>query len=574
MFSFKDRSTIKETLNRYSFDVLVIGGGITGAGIALDAASRGLSVALVEMQDFAAGTSSRSTKLVHGGLRYLKQLEVGLVAEVGREREIVYGNAVHVTQPEWMLLPLYKEGTFGKMTTRAALMLYDRLAQVKKNERHQILSRTEALEKVPQLKEEGLRGAGYYVEYKTDDARLTIEVLKKAVEYKAICLNYAKVTDFVYQKKKLIGAQVRDELTGEQLTIHAHQIINATGPWVDEVRKKDKVSNKKTIRHTKGVHIVFDQKKLPLEQAIYFDNADGRMIFAIPRDGKTYVGTTDNFYGDDLKHPTATKEEISYLIDALHFIFPIVPLSFEDVESSWAGIRPLISQEGKNPSEISRKDEIWVSPSGLLTIAGGKLTGYRQMAETIVDRIVKMKKFKHASPCMTKELSLSGAKGLNAINFQDYVSNKLKEGITLGISPEESKRLVQRYGTNVDDLFKFAKSYVANKGIAEKQTEVNSTLDHVEQSSISNQAEEQKEELPIALYAELLYAIYYEMAITPSDFFIRRSGYMNFNRQLVERYKTSMIEVMATTIGYSEHEKISYTLQLDQLIEEAKNPLK
>ena len=563
MFSFKDRSTILGTLNSYSFDVLVIGGGITGAGIALDAASRGLSVALVEMQDFAAGTSSRSTKLVHGGLRYLKQLEVGLVAEVGREREIVYSNAVHVTQPEWMLLPLYKEGTFGKMTTRAALSLYDRLAQVKKNERHKILSRNETLDKVPQLKEEGLRGAGYYVEYKTDDARLTIEVLKKAVEYKALCLNYAKVTDFVYQKKKLIGAQVRDELTGEQITIHAHQIVNATGPWVDEVRKKDKVKNKKHVRHTKGVHIVFDQEKLPLQQAIYFDTADGRMIFAIPRDGKTYVGTTDVFYGDDLINPTATKEEVSYLLDALKFIFPKIVLSSEDVESSWAGIRPLISQEGKDPSEISRKDEIWVSPSGLLTIAGGKLTGYRQMAETIVDRIVKTKKFKHASSCLTKELSLSGAKGLNAINFHDYVTNKSKEGLALGISPEESKRLVQRYGTNVDDVYKYAKSYAANNKLDLTDATLNPT-----------EAQEQDAQLPIALYAELLYAIHHEMAITPSDFFIRRSGYMNFNIQLVEQYKTSMIEVMATTLGYSEHQKISYTLQLDQLIEEAKNPMK
>ena len=161
MFSFKERPNILNTLNSFTFDVLVIGGGITGAGIALDAASRGLSVALVEMQDFAAGTSSRSTKLVHGGLRYLKQLEVGLVAEVGREREIVYENAVHVSQPEWMLLPLYKEGTLGKMTTRAALSLYDRLAQVRKDERRKVLLKKETLANVPFVKKESLRGVGY-----------------------------------------------------------------------------------------------------------------------------------------------------------------------------------------------------------------------------------------------------------------------------------------------------------------------------------------------------------------------------------------------------------------------------
>ena len=545
MFSFKERPNILNTLDSYTFDVLVIGGGITGAGIALDAASRGLSVALVEMQDFAAGTSSRSTKLVHGGLRYLKQLEVGLVAEVGREREIVYENAVHVTQPEWMLLPLYKEGTLGKMTTRAALALYDRLAQVRKDERRQILSKKEALEKVPLLKTKGLRGAGYYVEYKTDDARLTFEVLKKAVEYRAICLNYARVMDFVYKKKKIVAANVRDEISGEQITIHAHQIVNATGPWVDDVRKMDKITNKKTIRHTKGVHIVIDQKMLPLEQAVYFDTEDGRMVFAIPREGKTYVGTTDTFYEEDLIQPSATKEDVDYLLNAIRFIFPDAMLTKQDIESTWAGVRPLISQEGKDPSEISRKDELWVAPSGLLTVAGGKLTGYRQMAETIVDKVVKLKKFKHATECITKELSLSGARGLNSLNFEDYVANKARVGTELGISLYDTQRLVRKYGTNVDEVFQYVK------------TVHNCELD-----------------IPAALYAELLYAIYFEMVMTPCDFLIRRTGYLYFNIALVEQYKEAILEIMSNILGYSESEAVFYRAQLEQFVDEAKNPMK
>lgn len=547
MFSFKERPILLNTLNSYTFDVLVIGGGITGAGVALDAASRGLSVALVEMQDFAAGTSSRSTKLIHGGLRYLKQLEVGLVAEVGREREIVYENAVHVTQPEWMLLPLYQNGTLGKVATRAGLTLYDRLAQVKKGERRRMLTKQETLEKVPFLKEDGLRGAGYYVEYKTDDARLTLEVLKKAVEYQAVCLNYAKVTDFVYDKKKIIAAHVRDEIAGEQITIHAHQIVNATGPWVDEVRKldKDKATNGKNIRHTKGVHVVFDQKKLPLKQAVYFDTEDGRMVFAIPRDNKTYVGTTDTFYDDDPIQPTATKEDVDYLINAIGYIFPSIRVTREDVESTWAGVRPLIFQEGKDPSEISRKDEIWIAPSGLLTVAGGKLTGYRQMAETIVDKIVKTKKFKHASKCITKELSLSGARGVNSFNFGDYVANKSRAGINLGISYDEAYRLVRKYGTNVDIVFQYLK-----------------TMNSIEQA------------IPLALYAELLYTIYYEMAMTPCDFFIRRTGGLYFNIEAVEQHKEAVLEIMGNILGYSESEKIFYLMQLEQYIDEAKNPMK
>ncbi|KGR91229.1 glycerol-3-phosphate dehydrogenase [Ureibacillus massiliensis 4400831 = CIP 108448 = CCUG 49529] len=542
MYSFKERPKIVNTLNSYSFDVLVIGGGITGAGIALDAASRGLSVALVEMQDFAAGTSSRSTKLVHGGLRYLKQLEVGLVAEVGREREIVYENAVHVTKPEWMLLPIYKEGSLGSITTSLALKVYDRLAQVRKNERRKMLSKKQTLDKVPFLKNQGLKGAGYYVEYKTDDARLTIEVIKKAIEYNAVCLNYARVTDFVYKKKRIVAANVRDEITGETITIHAHQIVNATGPWIDEVRNLDHAKkNKKHLRLTKGIHIVLDQKKLPLDQALYFDTQDDRMVFAIPRDGKTYVGTTDTFYDGDPIAPVANKEDVDYLLGAISYIFPDLSISAEDVESTWAGVRPLIYEEGKDPSEISRKDEIWTAPSGLMTIAGGKLTGYRQMAEEIVDRIVKKHRFKHATKCMTKALALSGAKGLNSRNFNDYIKNKAKVGESLGFSYEEALALTSKYGTNVDDVFTHTRTY--NKI---------------------------KDKLPLSLYAELHYSIEKEMVYTPSDFFIRRTGLLYFDISAVQKYKETVIDIMSERIGYSENEKFIYKTQLDQFISWAK----
>lgn len=394
MFSSAQRESFIETLDAYSFDVLVIGGGITGAGIALDAVSRGLSVALIDMQDFAAGTSSRSTKLVHGGLRYLKQLQVGVVAEVGKERAIVYENGVHITTPQWMLLPFYKGGSFGPYSTSLGLKVYDKLAQVNKSERRKMLNAKETLQKEPLLKKEGLLGGGYYVEYRTDDARLTIEVIKKAVELGAVCLNYVKAEEFKYENEKITGVVVRDQISSRTWTIQSNSVVNATGPWVDEVRKKDQISNNKQLRLTKGVHIVIDQSRFPLQQSVYFDTPDGRMVFAIPRDGKTYVGTTDTFYKENPINPVATDEDITYLMDTIHDIFPEVQITQKDVESSWAGVRPLIFKEGKDPSEISRKDEIWESPSGLLTIAGGKLTGYRKMAENIVDKIVEKNNLK------------------------------------------------------------------------------------------------------------------------------------------------------------------------------------
>lgn len=543
MFSFKDRTKILDTLNRYAFDVLIIGGGITGAGIALDAASRGLSVALVEMQDFASGTSSRSTKLVHGGLRYLKQREFGLVSQVGREREIVYENAVHVTTPVKMILPIYKEGTLGSFSTSVALRLYDQLAGVKKSEKRKMLSKKETLDLVPLLKEEGLKGSGEYVEYKTDDARLTIEVLKKAVEFQAVCLNYAKVIEFVYQKKKLVGAKVRDEISGETITIHAAQIVNATGPWVDKIQALDVKQKKKNLILSKGIHIVIDQSKFPLQHAVYFDTQDGRMIFAIPRESKVYVGTTDTFYHGDPALVQATKEEVEYLIESIQNKFPKVTLSSNDVESTWAGIRPLIMEKGKNPSEISRKDEIWESPSGLLSIAGGKLTGYRKMAQEVVDKIVKKHRFRHANSCVTEDLSLSGAKGINASNFINYVKNKARIGTELGLTYEEAEKLVQRYGTNIDDIYQCLKA-----------------IEHLNGN------------IPLSLYAELLYSIYYEMVMTPCDFFIRRTGYLYFDMNKVEKYKDEVINIMSNIIGYSENEKLFYKIQLEQLIEEAKNP--
>jgi glycerol-3-phosphate dehydrogenase len=550
MFSSKKRTEFIHELENNNFDIIVIGGGITGAGIALDAAGRGLSTCVLEMQDFAAGTSSRSTKLIHGGLRYLKQLELKIVAEVGRERAVVYENGPHVTRPEWMLLPFYKGSTLGKHTTNIGLKLYDFLAKVDKHEQRIMLSPEGALQKEPLLKQEGLLGAGYYVEYKTDDARLTIEVLKKAVEFGVKAINYVKVIDLIYDELgNLIGVVAENQISKERHKIFAKKIINATGPWVDTIRKMDQSKKGKALHLTKGIHLVFSKEIFPLQQAIYFDTRDGRMIFAIPRDNKTYVGTTDTDYKGNIQHPVMEQVDLDYLLEAINDMFPSLNLTQEHVESSWAGLRPLIAEEGINhPSEISRKDEMFFSDSGLISMAGGKLTGYRHMAEDVVNKIVRQLKDEEGilySESNTKNLPISGGDVSGSKGFEKFFSRKVKVAAEYGIDEKTAEKLIKRYGSNVDILFQIYEK----KHLKAKQ-----------------------ENMDPILFSELLYAIEFECCYQPTDFFIRRTGALFFDIQMVKEEKETVIVFMQKYLNWSAEEKEKYEMELNQYIIESTNP--
>ncbi|NEW07492.1 glycerol-3-phosphate dehydrogenase/oxidase [Paenibacillus sp. SYP-B3998] len=555
-FSGLQRTELLSKMSEQTFDLIVIGGGITGAGIALDAQSRGLRTALVEMQDFAAGTSSRSTKLVHGGLRYLKQLEVKVVAEVGKERAIVYENGPHVTTPEWMLLPFYKGGTFGKFSTSLGLRMYDFLAGVKRSERRRMFRPEETLAHEPLLKKNELKGGGYYVEYRTDDARLTIEVMKKAVELGVVAVNYAKVEELLMKDGKLVGVRVADQMDGRtghgaSYALYASKIVNAAGPWVDTLREMDHSKRGKTLHLTKGVHLVFDQSRFPLQQAIYFDTPDGRMVFAIPRDGKTYIGTTDTNYKGDIVNPRITVADRTYVLRAANEMFPSLGLTEADVESSWSGLRPLIHQEGKDPSEISRRDEIFISDSGLISMAGGKLTGYRKMAETVVDKIAAMltaegKAPAALAPSRTRTLPISGGDVGGSAKLASFLQSKVSQGLRLGLTESEAALLARRYGSNVDAVFELLERY---------------------------RGEAAERGLPAAVFAALVYAIECEMVVKPTDFFIRRTGALFFDIAWAKQWKAPAIAFLAERFGWDEVQTRIYTAELDQLLHEAVNPL-
>lgn len=549
LFSAFDRETIERNLQEEKFDLVIVGGGITGAGIALDATSRGMSVALVEMGDFASGTSSRSTKLVHGGLRYLQQFEIKEVADLGKERAIVYENGPHVTTPEWMMLPFHKGGNMGKTTASFGIRLYDYLAGVKKNERRKILSAKETLAKNPFVKKDGLKGSGYYVEYRTDDARLTIEVMKKAVELGANAINYTKAEHFLYDdNKQVVGVTVTDRLSGKAYDIKGHRIINAAGPWVDKVRKLDYATNNKHLRLTKGIHLVIDKQKFPMEQAVYFDTPDGRMVFAIPRDKKVYVGTTDTVYDEAVINPKALESDHNYVIKAINYMFPDVHITEKDIESSWAGVRPLIYEEGKDPSEISRKDEVWFSESGLITMAGGKLTGYRKMAEKLLDDVSKSlaketgKKYK---PVQTKHLPISGGDIGGSEHLEAFLSKKAKEGNNrFGWTLEEGREMAKRFGSNIDQLFTYAQ-------------------EHKDQNETT---------LPNSLYAELRYSIQHEAVTTPIDFLLRRTGYLLFDMPYLLEWKDAVVDEMAKQFHWSDDVKQTYIEELNIQINDAREP--
>lgn len=529
LLSALKRREITDTAKIEQYDLLIIGGGITGAGIALDAASRGLKTVLVEKSDFASGTSSKSTKLIHGGLRYLKQFEIALVREVGRERATVHKLIPNLVTSERMLLPLIKDGNFGKIMTSIGLMVYDVLAGVEKVDQRQMLSIEETLDKEPILSEENIEGGGIYAEYRTDDARLTVEIIKTASKYGAHCLNYVQADDFIYENGQVVGIEATDFVLGEKLQLRAKSTISAAGPWVDELRSKNNSMTNKHLHLTKGVHIVVPHDRFPVKQALYFDFPDKRMVFAIPRGKITYIGTTDTDYGGDKDDIRTDLKDVEYLLNGVNHAFPKLGLRLEDVESSWAGVRPLIHEDGKSASEISRKDEIFESESGLLSIAGGKLTGYRKMSEKILDKLFKRlheTEGRERVKCKTEEIDLDGGAFKNAKAVKKYrkeLKQRLKE---IGLTSYDAFYLVSNYGRSADQI-------VAG-------------MDAFDNKDLSIRL----------IRAELKYCVENELVYRLQDFFIRRTGRLYFDIHSIKHTFDAILQDFTAYFQWSE-ERIS-----------------
>lgn len=379
-------------------DLLVVGGGIVGAGVARDAALRGLRVGLIEQHDFASGTSSRSSRLLHGGLRYVAQARIGLVWEASREKKIVRDIAPHLAQSLPFIFPTRKgtEWTRGKLAI--GVKVYDLLCGLRNFGKSSSMGRDAVLQMLPELAQKNLTGAVRYFDALTSDSRLVIDTLRSASEAGGLISNYVELLDANPEQGRW-RCDVQDKLTGQMHCVVARSMVNATGPW------SDRLPNSRTsLRLTKGVHLVVDRQRFPVPEAVVM--AEGsRILFAIPWGDRVILGTTDTDYSGPLSEPPCDEEDIRYVLAVVNAEFPEAKLDKSDVISTWSGLRPLVADPNGNPSDISRRHKIEMSSAGWWDVTGGKLTTYRLMAEETVDEVVKYLGAK-ASDCRTAELPL------------------------------------------------------------------------------------------------------------------------------------------------------------------------
>ncbi|MEP7338791.1 MAG: glycerol-3-phosphate dehydrogenase [Acidobacteriota bacterium] len=500
-FSWRTRRASLEKFKQEVFDVLIIGGGITGAGLALDAAARGLKVALVEKRDFAAGTSSRSTKLIHGGLRYLEHFDFSLVREALLERSVLTRIAPHLVEACPFVIPIYSDSRRNydhPLKMRAGLFLYDLLAGQHNFARHRRLGREEALRLAPQLDPEGLQGAFLYYDGRTNDARLVIEIVKAANARGAAIANYARVESFLRNANgKIIGVLLHDELSGEQIKLRAMVTINATGVWMEETIKLDGQNLnglKKKIRPAKGIHLTVAADRLRVGAAWLIPSLTGhRFYFVVPWEGRVNIGTTDTDYRGGKDSPQAETDEVIEILNAINSYFPDAQLEQSDVISAWAGLRPLITDaDAKDTAAVSRKEEMIETDDGLISIGGGKLTTYRVMAEHGIDLALK-RLGRTTSGQTTAGIPISGGE-MSRVELE-ITAKQISQHYELPM--ETTRHLVFTYGSNFDCLIRLMQDdeHLRERLVAD--------LPHVK--------------------AEIVYAARNEMAVTLADALTRRT---------------------------------------------------
>lgn len=528
-FSYRTRIQNLNRLKSEQFDLAIIGGGINGAGIARDAVSRGLKVALIEANDFAYGTSSRSSKLIHGGIRYLENFEFKLVFEALNERQKLFEIAPHLVHPLRFLLPVFKNDRVGMFKMGMGMWVYDALALFDAPELHEKLNDTETTQRVPQLNQQNLSGSFVYSDAYMDDDRLVHETLRSAHELNACLVSYTQAVGAKKVNGKINKLVCKDSLNGEEFQISAQHVISTVGPWTDIVANQLLTNWKKVLRPTKGIHLTIPQAKLPLKQAVVMSTrSDRRIIFAIPRYDMTIIGTTDTDFNQDPSTVSTTKEDVDYLLNIIQFYFPHTHLTKKDIIASYAGVRPLVADDAEHESQTSREHTILHDEQNVTFVAGGKYTTYRLIAEQTLDSTLK----KYFSFEDQIKYSNSNTKiPLNPDASPDKMAQAELEYFRwcsqFSIELPDGQYLAKRYGMEALALLKAFDSFIKNI-----------------QSS--------KEKI---IVLEALHAIHFTMCFNLVDFYTRRTHLFLALRDHGLKYLEMLANLFGDVLHWSESQK-------------------
>jgi glycerol-3-phosphate dehydrogenase len=533
-FNKRSRPSLFRRLSAETFDVLIIGGGITGASVFRDAALRGMRVALVEAKDFASGTSGRSSKLIHGGLRYIKNLGLGLAWESCHERNLHIRLNKRLVRPLPFLVPLYRDRGESRWLMRLGMVLYEALSGFNNYRFHRFLSRAETLSLAPALPPEGLTGGCVYYDAVVNDSRWTMEVIKDGVSHSGVAMNYAPVTQLL-NEGKVAGARIYDRLTGDEHDVRARVVVNATGIFADQIRRLDGQGAEKLLRLSKGTHLVFAEEDVPLSMTIVFASPlDGRSLFLAKHEGCFLYGTSDHWEEANPDSPLPAETDVGYLLSSLNRFMPEAQLDRSKVQFVYSGFRPLLSPADveTDSSSASREDYIEVSPSGLVSVVGGKLTTARITASRVLDRTIKSIGADPLwSACQTHKISIGGTNEAVAESLASWVRQCPRLTSYFQV-------LYRRYGLDAHEIC----------------AEVTRTYKDPNSDPHAD-----------PIQAEVEYVCRHEMVCTLEDLIDRRAGFLYWNREKrLERlrYGANVIraelelteeEFAAQLLAYSEH---------------------
>ncbi len=544
------RPQMIEELQKEVFDLVIIGGGITGAGVARDAASRGMSVALVEARDFAEGTSSRSSKLIHGGIRYLENMEFGLVFEALSERRLLFEIAPHLVHPLRFVLPLYQGGRVGMLKMGMGMWLYDALSMFEAPEPHERLTALESVERLPLLRTQGLMGSYVYSDAYMDDDRLTIETLRAAVRVGALAVNHITATGATFEDGKVTAIQCEDRIGGRKVTVRGRHFISTVGPWTDIVANQLMPSWKKILRPSKGVHLTFARDRLKLNQAVVMAaDKEKRIVFGIPRHEMCILGTTDTDFSGDPENVCATAEDVSYLLRIAEEYFPGAQLGPEDIISSYAGVRPLVDDGAASESKTSREHLIYTDPRNITFVAGGKYTTYRRMAEQTVKAALETFSLEDRVKFGRSDTKVALNPAATLAKMEDGQLRASEWARAQGWSVAATRLLVQRHGAEALELMALSQGQTGPRKI------VGPT------GALIDDGEAQR-----VWVAELRHAVRHTQCMGLIDFYVRRSPLFLATRDHGLSLLTHLSAAMADELSWSDRERQEQEAGLRQYI--------